>query len=166
MQSGQQDFQNLMQQSQYQNQLRQQQISEAMQARGFTLNEINALLSGQQVAMPQMPSYNTAARAEGTQNLAAAQMTGQAELDRFNAQQAATQGMMSGIGSMAGGFMMSDRRMKTDVTRIGSTPGGVPVYTFRYIFGGPLHVGVMADEVPHAAVNRGGILFVDYSKVN
>jgi hypothetical protein len=166
MQSGQQDFQNLMQQSQYQNQLRQQQIAESMQQRGFSLNEINALLSGQQVNMPQMPSYNTAARSEGTQNLAAAQMTGQANLDAFNAEQAATQGMMSGLGSMAGaGMMMSDRRFKTDIERIGSTEGGTPVYTFRYIFGGAKMVGVMADEVPHAVTKIAGISFVDYSKV-
>lgn len=165
-QAGSQNFQQQQAASAYDTQLRQQQIAEEMQRRGFSLNEINALISGQQVGMPSMPGFQNAQRSEGVQALQAADLTGQAELDRFNAQQQATQGMMSGIGSMAGGFMMSDRRMKTDVTRIGATPGGVPVYTFRYIFGGPLHVGVMADEVPHAAVNRGGILFVDYSKVN
>lgn len=85
---------------------RQQQIVEEMTKRGFSLNEINAIISGQQVATPQMPGFNTASRAEGPQSLQAAQMTGQAELDRYNARQAATQGMMSGIGSMAGGFMM------------------------------------------------------------
>jgi hypothetical protein len=164
-QAGQQNFQQQMGASAYDTQLRQQQIAEEMQKRGFSLNEINALISGQQVAMPSMPGFNTAQRSEGTQNLQAAQLTGQAELDRFNAQQAATQGMMSGIGSMAGGFMMSDRRFKRDVRRVGSTPGGAPLYRFRYIFGGPEMVGVMADEVPHAVVKIAGISFVDYSKV-
>ena len=166
MQGGQQDFQNLMQSSQYQNQLRQQQIAEAQQARGQSLNEMNALLSGQQVNMPSMPSYNTAARSEGNQALQAAQLTGQAELDRFNAKQQAQQGMMSGIGSIAGaGMMMSDRRFKRDIVRIGTTPGGAALYRFRYIFGGPEFVGVMADEVPHAVVKVAGINFVDYAKV-
>jgi SOS response regulatory protein OraA/RecX len=32
----------------YQNQLRQQQIAEDMQRRGYSLNEINAILTGQQ----------------------------------------------------------------------------------------------------------------------
>jgi hypothetical protein len=164
-QAGEQNFQQQMQESAYQTQLRQQQIAEEMQRRGFSLNEINAIISGQQVGMPNMPGFNQAQRAEGTQNLAAAQMTGQAELDRFNAQQAATQGMMSGIGSIAGGFMMSDRRFKRDVKRIGTTPGGTPLYRFRYIFGGPEMVGVMADEVPHAVTKIAGIRFVDYSKV-
>jgi len=160
-----QNFDQQMQASQYQTQLRQQQIAEEMQKRGFSLNEINALISGQQVGMPNMPGFNQAQRSEGNQSLQAAQLTGQAELDRFNAQQQATQGMMSGIGSMAGGFMMSDRRFKERVKRVGSTPGGTPLYTFRYIFGGPEMVGVMADEVPHAVTKIAGISFVDYSKV-
>jgi hypothetical protein len=166
MAGGAQNFNQQMQASQYQTQLRQQQIAEEMQKRGFSLNEINALISGQQVAMPNMPGFSNAQRAEGTQNLAAAQMQGQSALDAYNAEQAAMQGMMSGLGSMAGGFaMMSDRRMKTDIERIGTTPGGTPVYSFRYIFGGPTTIGVMADEVPHAAFERGGIKFVDYAKV-
>jgi DNA-binding transcriptional MerR regulator len=144
---------------------RQQQIVEEMTKRGFSLNEINAIISGQQVATPQMPGFNTASRAEGPQTLQAAQMTGQAELDRYNAQQQATQGMMSGIGSMAGGFMMSDRRFKREIERVGTTAGGTPLYSFRYIFGGPKFIGVMADEVPHAVTKIAGISFVDYSKV-
>jgi len=164
-QQQQQQYQNMLQSSQYQNQLRQQQIAESQQARGQSLNEMNALLSGQQVNMPSMPSYNTAARSEGTQNLQAAQLTGQAELDRYNAQQQATQGMMSGIGSMAGaGMMMSDRRFKRDIARVGTTPGGTALYEFRYVFGPQRYVGVMADEVPHAAVKIAGINFVDYSR--
>lgn len=165
MAGGQQDFNQRMQASQYQTQLRQQQIAEEMQKRGFSLNEINALISGQQVGMPNMPGFNQASKAEGTQYLQGAQLQGQADLDRFNAQQAAMQGMMSGIGSMAGGFMMSDRRFKRDIVRIGETAGGTPLYKFRYIFGGPEMVGVMADEVPHATVKVAGINFVDYSKV-
>jgi len=163
--AGQQFGQN-MASSQYQTQLRQQQIAEEMQKRGFSLNEINALISGQQVAMPNMPGFNTATKSDTTNYLGAAQMQGQSDLDRFNAQQAAAQGMLSGIGSVAGGFMMSDRKFKRDVRRIGSTPGGTPLYTFRYIFGGPEMVGVMADEVPHAVTKVAGISFVDYSKVN
>lgn len=58
-QANNQNFGQSMQQSQYANQIRQQQISEAMQKRGFSLNEINALLSGQQVGMPSMPNFST-----------------------------------------------------------------------------------------------------------
>ena len=104
-QAGAQNFGQQMAASQYQTQQRQQQIAEQMQQRGFTLNEINAILYGQQVGMPSMPNFSPAQRAEGNQALQAAQLTGQAALDRYNAQQQATQGMMSGIGSIAGGFM-------------------------------------------------------------
>lgn len=89
----------------YNTTLRQQEIAEAMQQRGFTLNEINAILTGQQVGMPSMPGFQNAGKAEGNQALAAAQMTGQAQLDKFNAEQAAVQGMMQGAGSMGMGFM-------------------------------------------------------------
>jgi hypothetical protein len=39
----------------------QRQQAEMLQQRGSSLNEMNALLSGSQVGMPSMPSYNTAA---------------------------------------------------------------------------------------------------------
>jgi len=164
--AGAQNFQQQQAQSNQQTQLRQQQIAEEMQKRGFSLNEINAIISGQQVAMPTMPGFNQATKSEGVQSLSAAQMQGQSALDAYNAKQQATQGMMSGIGSMAGGFMMSDRRFKRDIERVGTTNGGTPLYRFRYIFGGPKVIGVMADEVPHAVTKIAGISFVDYSKVN
>lgn len=168
-QLGQQGFQNQLQASQYQNQLRQQALAEQMQQRGFSLNEINALLNGQQVNMPSMPNFSQAAASQGLQSLQAADMQQQANLANYNAQQQAMQGMMSGIGSVAGGIMtggaMSDRRMKKHIRRIGTTPGGTPVYRFNYVWGGPRQIGVMADEVPHAVVEFCGFKFVDYSKV-
>ncbi len=62
--ANQQNFGQAMQGSAYANQLRQQQLTEAMQRRGFSLNEINALLSGQQVGMPQMPNFSQAQAAQ------------------------------------------------------------------------------------------------------
>mgnify|MGYP003403627206 CR=1 FL=1 len=55
-----QGFNQATQASQYANQIRQQQIAEAMQKRGFSLNEINALMSGQQVQTPNMPNFTPA----------------------------------------------------------------------------------------------------------
>lgn len=40
----------------------------------------------------------------------------------------------------------SDRRLKTDVARIGTLPNGLGVYTYR-LEGGPIETGLMADEV-------------------
>lgn len=59
-----------------QQQLRQAAIAEEAQRRGMTLNELNALLTGQQVSMPQMPSFASATGAQAPQYLNAAQMQG------------------------------------------------------------------------------------------
>lgn len=86
-------------QSSFDTQIRQQQIAELMAQRGLSLNEANALISGQQVAMPNMPSFNTAGRAEATQYNQAAQNQYQANLDAFNAEQGALSGMIGAITS-------------------------------------------------------------------
>jgi hypothetical protein len=76
-----------------------------------------------------------------------------------------------GLGFLGG--MMSDRRTKRDITRIGTLPNGLPWYSFRYRHegpDGPLRQGVMADEVaprfPDAVVTRGdGVRFVKYGMI-
>lgn len=159
-----------MQSANYQNQKRQQQISEEMQRRGFSLNEINAILTGQQVGMPNMPSFNTAQRSEGLQALQAAQMQGQADLDAFNAQQQQQQSMLQ--GAAGGAMMFSDRRLKKTVELYGTRPDGLNVYKFHYIWENwtdERHIGCMADEVlklyPEAIVDMHGFMAVDYGRV-
>ena len=82
------------------NQLRQQAIAEQMQRRGMSLNEMNALLSGQQVGMPQMPSFVQSGRAETPQILNATQMGYDAALGAYNAQQAGAGNLMGGLFSL------------------------------------------------------------------
>lgn len=137
-------------------------LSEAMQRRGFSLNEINALISGQQVGMPSMPGVSQSGRAQTPQYLNAANMGYQGALDQYSTQQAGLNSLMSGIGSMALAF--SDRRLKTNIKKIGNVKG-VNIYSYDYLWGEPA-IGVMADEVPHATVEHpSGYLMVDYSKV-
>ncbi|MCS7084451.1 MAG: hypothetical protein NZ534_00025 [Bacteroidia bacterium] len=85
--------------AEFQARLRQQQIAEEMQRRGFTLNEINALLEGQQVGLPQMPSFMGAGRAEAPQYLNAAQAQYQSSLDAFNARNALFGSLLGAITS-------------------------------------------------------------------
>lgn len=85
-------------------------------------------------------------------------------------------GQLAGMGAnmasayMAGG-MKSDRRVKTDIKRVGTTDSGVPIYTFKYVWDKhTTHMGVMAQEVsatnPQAvSVGGDGVLRVDYSLV-
>lgn len=60
-----------------QNQVRQAMIAEEMQKRAQALNEMNAVMNGQQVGMPQMPSFVSAARSETPDYIGAASAQGQ-----------------------------------------------------------------------------------------
>jgi hypothetical protein len=100
--ASQQNFQQQMAASQYQNQLRQQDIAEQQQKRAMPLNEMNALLTGAQVAMPTMPSFNTSQSAGGVNYSGAAKDQYSAGMDAYNAKQQQNQALMSGIGSVAG----------------------------------------------------------------
>jgi hypothetical protein len=79
------------------------------------------------------------------------------------------------IGTAAGvlgAVMLSDRRAKTDIEQVGKLDSGIKVYRYRYKAGGPIQIGVMADEVkkkaPEAYVKGGGgdgYDAVDYSQL-
>lgn len=61
----------------------------------------------------------------------------------------------------------SDIRLKQDITQIGMTANGLPLYSFRYIGEDQLYSGVMAQDVlkhtPQAVVmRRDGYLAVNY----
>lgn len=63
------------------------------------------------------------------------------------------QQVMQGLGTaaMIGGFAMSDRQLKRDISRIGSRANGLAVYSYRYWDDAPeeLRIGYMAQEVLH-----------------
>lgn len=169
--AGQATYGQQQQQFNNQNQARQQQIAEYMQQRGFSLNEINALLTGQQVGMPSMPSFNQAQRSDATQYSQAAQQQGQASLDAFNAEQQAMQGMMSGVGSLAGGAMMFSEREGKDYYPVGRNGRGQMIYLFRYKWDDPatpFRSGVMAEEVPELVQIEPmtGRKWIDYSLID
>jgi hypothetical protein len=154
---------------QYQTQQRQQALAEQMQRSGYSLNQINAILSGQQVAMPQMPNVSQAGAAQATNYLGAAQMQGQSQLDAFNAEQAQLQGMLSGAGSLAAAapFAFSDERLKTNVKRLDvEVIPGVPLATWEWKGGGH-GFGVIADDVERVrpdlvVVHPNGYKMVNY----
>lgn len=168
---GSQSFNQQTQQSQAQTQQRQQQIAEEMQKRGFSLNEINAIISGQQIGMPNMPSFTNANASQAAQYNSAAQNEGQYGLDAFSASQAGINSALSGAGSMA--MMFSDRRLKKNIVEMGKRPDGLGLYMFNYISEPDYmfkHIGVMADEVeklyPDAVVtHKSGYKMVDYGRL-
>ncbi len=99
-QMGQQGFQNSLTGANYQNTLHQSQLAEEMQKRGFSLNEINALISGQQVGMPSAPSFSQATKSDAVDYSGAAQNQYQAAQNSADASNAFTNGLMSMAGSM------------------------------------------------------------------
>ncbi len=143
-------FQMEMQSAEQQNRLRQQAIAEQQLMRAMPLNEMNALLTGQQVGMPQMPGFQAAGRAETPDLLGAAQAQYQAALDAQNAKNAAFGNTMSGLfslGSAALGnpFAFSDRRLKRNIKRVGTHSTGVGLY--EYDVAGYRQRGVIAQEL-------------------
>ena len=82
-------------QADYANKLRQNQISEEMKKRGTSLNEMNAVLNGQQVNTPQFENFSEAGRAQATDYSGAAQ-------SKSNAEQMAYQSQMGAISGLAG----------------------------------------------------------------
>lgn len=161
----QQQFGNQATQSNYQDLVRQQQIAEALQQRNLPLNQMNALLSGQQVGQQAMPDFNKAGLSQTPDLMSAAQGQYGAAVGDANASNANNQQWMSALAT--GAMMLSDRRLKKNVVKIGRINGNM-VYAYDYIWGEP-GVGVMADEVRHipgAVVrNAAGYEMVNYERL-
>jgi hypothetical protein len=105
-QAGAQNFAQGMDVADYDNKLRQQQITEAMQKRGYGIDEINALLSGAEVNMPQFGGYNQAGMGSAADYTGAANSGYQAQMNAANAKQAGQANTMSTVASVAGTAMM------------------------------------------------------------
>lgn len=143
-------------------------FNEALTVRNQPINEITALTSGSQVNQPQFVNTPNAG-VNGTD--VAGLINANAATQNANYQ--AKLGGLFGLGSAAlGGWALSDRRAKTDIKKVGSTPiKGVNVYTFKYK-GSPLQqLGAMAQEVqkhvPEAvAETPSGYLAVNYDTLS
>ncbi len=75
---------------------------------------------------------------------------------------------ISGVASIAGAAVGSDRRLKKDIKLIGLSPAGLKIYSFKYKNSEDSYQGVMSDEIPSYAVvkNTDGYDMVDYSKLD
>lgn len=75
---------------------------------------------------------------------------------------------MLGFGAQALPLLFSDVRLKEDIKKVGKTDDGLGVYQYRYKAGGPVHIGLMAQEVekkrPDAVQTVNGFKAVDYAK--
>ncbi len=147
---------------------RQQDIQDMLLERGQPMNELAALLQGAPaVQTPQaasMPGVGVAPPDVG----GAYALAGQQGQNRYAGQLAQKTAATGGAFDLGAAAIMSDRRLKKNISKVGEY-NGLNVYKYRYIWGGPMQIGVMAQEVikkiPEAVLEVGGWLAVDYSKL-
>ena len=110
-------------------------------------------------------------------NLGAAQRSNQLAAQSANAQAAAAQnaaiygaiGKTIGAAGDVAAAKVSDRRLKTDIKKVGVTESGLPVYTYKYKGSNVTEMGVMAQDVeeifPEAVEEINGFKAVHYDLI-
>lgn len=137
-------------------------------------NYLNIGLGGVGSAKPQLVDIGAGL------NLGAADRQNELQRQSANAQlKAQNTQMWAGLlgkaaetgGQAAGAVaMMSDKRLKKDIKKLGKTNGGLPIYTYKMKGEDKTQMGVMAQEVqkkqPKAAVDMpNGFLGVRYDQI-
>lgn len=169
-----QGLQNQIQAGQYNTATRAATLAEMLQQRGQPLNELNALLTGQQVNMPNMPGFSQAGKSQGADYLGAANMQYGADLNNYNAGVGNMNnliGTAANIGGLALGGFFSDVRLKENIVEVGKLPSGLPVIEWNYRGIPTKFIGVRAQDAlkthPEAVtLDASGFYKVDYSKVH
>lgn len=152
-----------------------QAVQETLTARNQPINEIMALLNGGQVLQPNFintpgtslaaPNYQGAVNDKYAADMAAHNARMQ-QIQQQNANRGSMFGALGQLGGTLGSaFIMSDKRTKTNIRKVGKLDNGLPVYTYRYKGTVNPQMGVMAQDVekknPDAVHKRDGVRFVD-----
>ena len=172
--------------AQFANTAQQNALAQALQGRQMPLNEITALMSGSQIQNPTFQPYQgqsvapapvaqaAAQQAQFGQNIYNQQM-GQANVNTAGLYSlgGAGLGALGTMGSTAAGGaalagIFSDRRLKSNIERIGTHPLGIGIY--EYDIFGKRDVGMMADEVQSVSpasviIHPSGFQMVDYRSI-
>ena len=163
--------------AQFGNTAAQQALAQQIALRNQPLNEITGLMSGSQIQTPQFQGYQ-GANIAAAPIFGAAQAQGQADMQNYGIAQAGANAQMAGLGNLAGtlggaaikyGMFASDRRLKSNIVKVGTHPLGIGIY--EYDIFGERQRGVMADEVekvmPEAVMtHESGYKMVDYGALN
>lgn len=143
------------------------------------LNQVSALMSGSQIQAPQFQQYGGGGSIQGAPLLQAATNQGNYDTAAYNSQQQGLGGLFGGLGTAAGSILggsgplslalFSDRRLKSNIVRVGTHPRGFGVY--EYDIFGRRERGVMAQEVelviPEAVMlHHSGFKMVNYGALN
>ena len=171
--ANQQGFGQALESGKFGNTAQQQALAEAISLRQLPLNEITALMSGSQIQNPQFGAYS-GATVQPAPTFAATQAQGAFDANTYNQQVAQANAQTAGLYSLGGAALgapkgtFSDRRLKSNIVRIGTHPIGIGIYEYD-IFGGR-QIGVMAQELlevmPDAVHQHpSGYLTVDYGRL-
>ena len=148
------------------------QLALANQQRDLPINEAIGMQTGGQVQMPQTQQPQPfGAQPANMESLYNNQYTGLQDIynQRVGQSNAQTSGLygLGGAGLMALAF--SDKRLKTDIRKVGKTEEGTNIYLYRFKGDPKTQMGVMAQELektkPEAVHDVGGIKMVDYAEV-
>lgn len=168
--TNQQDIQNAFANANLANATRSQGLNEQAQLQQIPLNQLMAMLSGTQINSPQFQPV-TPTNIQPAPIFAGAEAQNQAAQQQYQNQMGGFNNFLSGLAGLgaAGITKWSDRRMKSRILRVGSTPGGLPLY--EYDIGGKRERGVMAQDLlilrPAAVLTHpSGYLLVDYAQVS
>lgn len=124
----------------------QQAFSQGMAERNQPINEVTALMSGSQVSNPAFQNINeptiptTDTAGIINQNFNQQNQQYQQQMQQYNQ----VMGGLFGTGAAAV-YKYSDRRLKSNVRRVGTADNGLPLYV--YTIDGQREIGVLADEV-------------------
>jgi len=160
--------------AQFGNTAAQQALTQELDFRNQPLNEIIGLMGGSQIQTPQFQGY-TGANIAPPPIFGAAQAQGQGDMQNYGIQQAGANAQSAGMtgllgsGMMAGAMLLSDRRLKSNIVKVGTHPLGIGIY--EYDIFGERQRGVMADEVekvmPEAVMtHESGYKMVNYGALN
>lgn len=86
-------------------QVRQRELAEQSYLRNLPMQELQMLMGGGQVQMPQFPGYAQQAQTAGPDLLGAANQQYQGQLGAYNAQQAGQSNMMGGLFGLGGALL-------------------------------------------------------------
>lgn len=171
--ANQQGFGQALEAGKFGNTAQQQMLAQAIQGRQMPLNEITALMSGSQIQNPQFGAYS-GSTVQPAPIFAGTQAQGAFDQNNYNQQVSQANAATAGLYSLGGAALgapkgtFSDRRLKSNIVRLGTHPIGIGIYEYD-IFGGR-QIGVMAQELlevmPDAVhQHSSGYLMVDYGRL-
>lgn len=169
--ANQQSFQQRLQNAMLNNQGRDAGINEQVTNQQQSLQGLDFLYGGSGAMTPQALTPGSSGGVMPTDIYGATQDAYNNQLGVYGQRSQNAQQQQQTAAATAAAFLpfllASDRRLKTDIKREGSTPSGLGIYSYNYKAGGDRQLGAMADEVkqlyPDAVVRHpSGYDMVDY----